>query len=239
LTPDPERARKRRTQVAAITGLALVVVVAIVLATTLGGDDEEGAEGDGRTTTALLDGIPQDGTVLGEPDAPYTLTELADLQCPFCAQYSTDVLPAVIDEFVRDGELKLDLQLLTFIGPDSETAARIALALSLQGRYWNFAHLFYENQGAEDSGYVTDDFLRDLVEQIPGANFDVASADAESGLVTETLEDAATLAQENGVNSTPSFLIARGNQAPEPLPVETLDPDGFVAGLEERISAGQ
>ncbi len=41
-------------------------------------------------------------------------------------------------------------------------AAKAALAAGEQNRYWNFVELFYRNQGVENSGYVTDDFLENV-----------------------------------------------------------------------------
>ena len=231
-----QRERRRRIQIAAIAGFAVLVVVAIVLATTLGGEDEGTSEGEASEVVKLFDGIPQEGTVLGEPDAPFTLTEFADPQCPFCAQFSTDVLPVLIEDYVRPGELKLDLQLLTFIGEDSEEAARFALGLAPQGLFWQFMDLEYANQGAENSGYVDEDFLRELTDQIPGADFDEASTAADSEQVSDALADASSLAQANEINSTPSFLIAKGDQQPEALPIDSLDPAQFTAALDQHLA---
>src|SRR5262245_44890337 len=52
-------------------------------------------------TDALLKGIPQQGNVLGRPDAPVTIVEYADYQCPYCARWAIDTLPAIVDEYVR------------------------------------------------------------------------------------------------------------------------------------------
>ena len=56
---------------------------------------------------------------------------------------------------MRSGEAKLEFRNWTIIGPDSQDAAKAALAASEQGRYWSFITLFYRNQGTENSGYVT------------------------------------------------------------------------------------
>jgi protein-disulfide isomerase len=66
--------------------------------------------------------------------APATLTEFADLHCPFCADYARDVLPAVVDRYVRTGRLRLELQLLAFLGDDSLRGGRMAAAAARQDR---------------------------------------------------------------------------------------------------------
>jgi protein-disulfide isomerase len=76
-----------------------------------------------------------------------TLVEFADLQCPFCAQYARDALPRLIDRYVRPGRIRMQLRLLSFIGPDSECAARVAAASpskppSVSGRYETGAEHF-------------------------------------------------------------------------------------------------
>ena len=101
--------------------------------------------------------------MLGDPKAPVTLTEYLDLQCPVCAEASKQTLPWLIDAYVRTGKAKLEVRTLHFLGPDSEKAARVAAAAPRsQGRLWPFVEAFYAAQGAENSGYVTDDFLRDV-----------------------------------------------------------------------------
>ena len=87
------------------------------------------------------------------------LVEFGDLQCPVCKGYSEEVLPQVIETQVRSGEAKLEFRNYTIIGPESMPAGAAAIAAGKQGRGWKFVELFYRNQGVEDSGYVTDEFL--------------------------------------------------------------------------------
>jgi protein-disulfide isomerase len=235
---------QRRTQILAIAAFAAVVVVALIAFSVSGSDDEgsdggQGIEESAAETTALLKGIPQSGTVLGDPDAPATLVEFADLQCPFCAEFATGTLPAVIEDFVRPGDLALDFQALTFIGPDSEQAARMAEAAGLQDQLWQFVDVFYANQGTENSGYVDEDFLVEIGSAIGDLDAEAALADSDSPEVDAALAAASSLADEFGVDSTPSFVISPKRGEPRRLEVASLDPEEFTAALEAALGNRQ
>src|SRR5215217_846959 len=151
--------RRQVAQLAAVVILAaLVVVVAILLS---GGDDEEtpaprgaSAPTDAQEVERLYKGIPQDGIHLGDPKAPATLVEIADLQCPFCAEYSTGALPTVVEDYVRTGKVRYELRIRSFIGRDSVRAAGAAAYAAQHDLMYQFVDVFYRNQGAEESGYA-------------------------------------------------------------------------------------
>ena len=111
--------------------------------------------------------------MLGDPKAPITVTEYLDLQCPICAEASKANLPDLIKNYVRTGKVKLQARTLSFIGPDSVTAAKFAHGAEQQGKLWAFLETFYASQGQENSGYVTDDFLSQVAK--------AAGVDAEQG----------------------------------------------------------
>ena len=206
----------RGSQIAA--GFLLVLfVVSTVLAVTRAG---AGGSSPSTTTPSVtggaaepqLAGIPQSGVTLGDPSAPATLVEFADPQCPFCAQYARDALPALVDQWVRPGRLRFDLRLLTFIGPDSLPAARMAGAASLQNRLWNFSDLLFLNQGRENSGYVTTSFLTRIAKATPGLDVNRAFAERDSSRVDAQLAEAAQMADRLKVTSTPSFFLVRAGR---------------------------
>jgi protein-disulfide isomerase len=210
--------RERRIWLlAAAVALAAVIVVVAVVISQSGGDDD-----DGGGAPARVQAIPQDGVWLGDPEAPATLIEFADLQCPFCAEYATGTLPGVIDDYVRDGRLRLELRLLAFIGPDSVRARQWANAAALQDRLWNFSDLFFRNQEGENSGYATNAFLEDLAGRTRGLDTAQLSEDLRSPQVRELDGEAERLAEELGVEGTPSFYLSRDGGQPEPIDVADL-----------------
>jgi protein-disulfide isomerase len=92
----------------------------------------------------LLRGIPQHGLVLGDPDAPVSIIEYSTLECPACAAVHSDILPTVIDRYVRTGKASLEFR--SVAGDTSSPARDLALAAyaaSAQGRGWNFLQLAY------------------------------------------------------------------------------------------------
>lgn len=231
----------RRTQILAIGGFA-VVLVAVLIAVSVGGSDSGeggGVEESGAAAAKLFGGIPQSGTVVGDPDAPAVLTEFGDLQCPFCAEFSTEVLPTLVDDYVRPGRLALDFQALTFIGPDSLAAARLAEAAGMQDLLWQFVDVFYANQGTENTGYVTEEFLTEIASAVEGLDVDRALADRESPEVSAALREAKDAAAAAGIDSTPSFLLAVGGGDPRPLEVASLEPEEFTAALDAALAESE
>ena len=87
------------------------------------------------TDTSLVDGIPQEGTVLGDPGAKVTLLQYEDLQCPNCRQYTITPVPHRRGRVRsrRDGERSTSAA-STFLGEDSTQALRAVLAAAKQER---------------------------------------------------------------------------------------------------------
>ncbi|MFN8186606.1 MAG: thioredoxin domain-containing protein [Gaiellales bacterium] len=219
---------------------AVILVVAIVISLS-GGDSSEPASTsaiDGGTIEQMLEGIPQDGTWIGAPDAPAVLVEFADLQCPFCKNFANSVLPQLIEDYVRPGKVRMEWQGLAFIGPDSETALRFALAAGEQNKLWNVTELLYRYQGGENDGWVTDDLLRGVGEAIPGLDVDKAFADMDSDAVDAGIQASSQRAQAQLPRiSTPSFLAGPAGTDPKYLELESLDYETVKAELD-KILAG-
>jgi protein-disulfide isomerase len=162
----------------------------------------------GTEAQELLAGIPQSGTTLGEEDAPVTILLYEDFQFPACAQFLRETFPDLVERHVEPGEVRVVSQTLAFLGPDSISTGRAALAAGQQDRYWNYAALLFLNQGPENSGYATDEFLMDLANETRGLNVDRWNKARTSGSVESELEAVESRARANGVSSTPTLVVS-------------------------------
>jgi protein-disulfide isomerase len=211
---EEQAAGRRRRLIQYGTGAALlaviVVVVAIVVSQSGSSGSGAGAGGDvvdASLVSNQLKGIQQNDTVLGDPKAKVTVVEYGDLQCPVCKAFSFQVAPDLISQVVRKGTADYEFRQFTILGPDSTTAAKAALAAGEQGRYWNFVELFYRNQGEENTGYVTDDFLTSIAEAVGVQDISKWNADRNSSKIDAELRKIQNDAGALGLHATPSFVV--------------------------------
>lgn len=203
-----EERRKKLFAGIGVAALAAVVVVIALVVVSQSGDDDGGGEVSGvDEVEAELSGIEQEGTVLGDPKAKVTVVEFGDLQCPACASYSEQVSPQVIEQAVEPGDANMEFRNFNIIGPESVTASKAALAASEQGRYWNFIELFYRNQGFENSGYVTDQFLTDIARGAGVPDLEKWEEDRDDPRWDEVLAETEQEAIDSGFTGTPSVVV--------------------------------
>jgi protein-disulfide isomerase len=186
-------------------------------------------------TARLLRGIPQKLNVLGNLKAPVTMVEFADLQCPFCREFALNALPTLVREYVRSGKVKLVFSGIAFLGADSETALRATYAAGLQGRLWNYLDLLYRNQGAENSGWVTDDLLRAVGKAIPGVDVGTLMAARQTAEVDTAIQATQQQASSAHVNSTPTFFVGPTGGTLQQLNVSELTAQAFRPALDALV----
>lgn len=231
---DGER-RTRLLQLAAGAAFlaVAVVLVLIVIATSGNGDGGDTKLEGAKAVNQRLAGIPQQGMVLGDPKAPVEIAEFADLQCPYCKAFTEEVLPPIIENQVKNGQVKISFRNFTIIGEQSQPAGAAALAAGAQGRGWNFVELFYRNQGAEDSGYADDAFLEAIAKGAGVKN--LGKWNAERDKFIAEVEETTAEAQQLGFDGTPSIAI----RGPKTDGLEAIETPGSTGDLEEAIEAAE
>lgn len=257
-TPPPVRskggARARRASPRALAvggGIAAVVVVAIVLAVVLGGGTSNSGlpknhVAVGSLSNALpgasdvasrFNGIPQTGTTLGWPFAPVTLTEYIDLQCPICQEFETQVFPDIVQRYVRTKKVKVVMKPWAFIGPDSFRGQAVALAAAKQNKAFNFAAVLYDNQGTENTGWMTDNVLYQIAASVPGMRIAPLFADRSSSAVKSAAAQVAADASAQSVTGTPTIFLTKGAGKPVQVPMANgLDEKTLVTYLNNALA---
>jgi protein-disulfide isomerase len=225
-------ARNRRLQILGGVVAAVIAVIAVIAIATGGRDSKQPpAQVAGLANTKqFVSGLEQKGNSLGDPKAPVTLVEYVDLQCPICKEYSQQVMPEIVDRYVRTGKVRLEQHVVAILGPDSVKAQEYAAATVAQDRLWSFTHLFYENQGEENSGYVTVEFLNKIAAATPGLDAKEADA-AVGGAAAQKIVDGANAA---GVDSTPTFKIGTSGGALTEIDIGT-GPQAVIDAIEARL----
>lgn len=213
--------RKSLAPVLAVIGGAVVIVVALVVASNLGSKKNTVSPSTltmASSVNEMLSGIPQQGTALGNRDAKLTLVEFADLQCSGCAYFSSNVLPELIQNYVRTGKLRIDFVGQTIVDRgqihDSERLLRLALAAGEQNRLWNIAEIVYANQGTEDSGYATDSYLKAVANAVPGLDTAKALSASQSSAFAAVIKKGRSRWNAEHFVGTPAFLLGRTGQKP-------------------------
>lgn len=234
--------RERNLQILAATVFAAILVAVLVVVISGGKDTpKQGAAAGGKVegvaaTRSLLKDVPQNGLVLGDPKAPITMLEFLDVQCPFCRDHQLDQQPALIQKLVRTGRVQLKAQPLALpqMGEDSVAGRAVALRLSHVNKAWDFINLFYWNQGDEGTGYVTPEYLKDLLTAIPGAPVNVTrEIDARDSKLAAEIDKASEVIGEKYSKlgesfGTPAFAIGKTGAK-----IETFEP--VIPRSEDRV----
>jgi len=158
------------------------------------------------------------------------------MQCPVCREYDATVFPVLIDKYVRTGKMRMEMRLQSFIGPDSVEGGKAVAAAAEQNKAWPYEHLFYVNQGTENSGYVTDDFLRSLGLAVPGLDVNQLMKDKDTPEAQAALDKGKADFEAAGFDGTPSFLVGPTGGQLKKLNYTQLDPKQFTKQIDALLA---
>ena len=158
---------------------------------------------------------------LGDPDAPVTIVEFTDYQCPYCLKYAQETLPSIVADQIATGEVYYILKDLPLdsLHPSARAAAKAARCAGEQDLYWEMHDALFENQDSWVN--MPDEAFLDLA----------GTFDLDTGAFTACMEseDASLAVQQNvdeamalGANSTPFFFI-EGLPIPGAQPYELFE----------------
>src|SRR5690242_5729492 len=227
----PRRRQADPKVLAAVGGVVVLAIIGIVLGLVLSGGGGNGGSLPSGTPTvgncaanglpgcqdveSLFKGIPQKGLYLGSPFAKAQMVMFIDLQCPFCQNYETTVMPTIVKKYVRTGKLRIQVEPWAFIGPDSVRGQKAMFAAAKQNKAWNFAEILYLNQSKENTGWLSDSMVAQAAASIDGLNVKKLWTDRKASAIAKSADDVAALAQARNVTGTPTIFIGKTGATPK------------------------
>jgi protein-disulfide isomerase len=142
----------------------------------------------------------------GDPNAPVTLIEFSDFQCPYCSAWNNDAGMKIEQQYVESGKVQVGYFHFPFLGQESLDAAQAAECAGEQGKFWEFHNSLFSNQNGENQGAYSKDNLKALAAKM-GLDTEAFNSCLDVGKYTDIIAQQVQLARQLGVQSTPSFLI--------------------------------
>lgn len=154
---------------------------------------------------AMAASIRDHDHVTGDREAPVVMIEYASLTCPHCRTFHVNVRPALVERFVKTGQLALVYRDFPLDG----WALRAAALARCAGpdRYFAFLDLLYQRQPAWTTAEDPLEALRRIAALGGMSSGDVDSCLADEAVQRAALEDRIEGAEAFGINATPSFVI--------------------------------
>ncbi len=137
---------------------------------------------------------------LGPNDAPVTLVEYGDYECPMCGA-AFPITQELLEEYGDEIRLVFRNFPLTRSHPNALLAARAAEAAAVQGRFWEMHDALYENQS-----WLEPDDLTSYADNL-GLDGDQFISDLNSSKTAERVQEDIHSGMKSGVNGTPTFFI--------------------------------
>ena len=148
------------------------------------------------------------GVTLGDDQAPVTVVEFGDYQCPGCGAFALSVKPQLEGTMVASGEVKFvfyDFPLIS-IHPNAFLAARAARCSADQDAYWEYHEVLFRNQSRWAVATMPASAFEDYAEEVgmDGSTFSAClNSDKYADVVTANME----LGVRLGVSGTPTVLV--------------------------------
>jgi protein-disulfide isomerase len=156
---------------------------------------------------SLMDSlIPKMRHFKGDPNAPVTIIEFADFQCPFCGRFFASIEPQINEAYIKSGKVRLGYWNFAFLGDESIWAAESAECAADQDKFWEYHDKLYASQSGENKGAFNKENLKKFAEEL-GLDTKLFNECLDSGKYTSLIKEDTSTSSALGVQSTPTFLV--------------------------------
>lgn len=167
----------------------------------------------------------------GDADAPVTIYELSDFQCPWCRRFVDSTLPALEEEYIATGKVRFIFVNLPIpsLHPNAPAAHEFAMCAAAQEKFWPVHDLLFRHQDRWNRSQDPAPFFMSLADSA-GLDGTALTECIDTGAMRPLVTSDMNTAMRGGVRSTPTFVI-EGGVLPGYAPMETWRPilDSIVA----------
>ena len=172
-----------------------------------GDSGDSGDAGDSGDTAEVIDVELSDADqVKGEEDAPVTIVEYSDFQCPYCKRFYEQTLPSIEEKYIATGKVKLVYRHFPLsFHQNAQVAAEGAECAGDQDKFWEMHDILFEKGSGDGTGLSKEDILG-YAETL---ELDVTAFTEclDSGKYTEKVANDMKMGASQGVSGTPGFLV--------------------------------
>jgi protein-disulfide isomerase len=168
----------------------------------LAGSAPSGDSGSGSGTGAVVDVKEGDSPSIGDKNAPVTIIEFSDFECPFCERFYTQSYKQIKANYVDTGKVRIVFKHFPLpFHANAQKAAEASECAREQGKFWEMHDKLFENQNAISisslKGYAAD----------LGLDTSKFNSCLDSGKYASRVQKDASDGSAAGVSGTPSFFI--------------------------------
>jgi len=159
------------------------------------------------------------GNSIGDPNAPVVLQEYSDFQCGHCRNFSENIEPLLVEEFVETGKLYIVYNAMPLY-PSSVPISEASLCAREQDKFWEYKDIVYANQNSSDPNAFSDRRLEAFAEAI-GLDMDAFNECTQERRYRGEIEQIRLEAESLEISGTPTFLI-NGKLIYGVIPIESF-----------------
>jgi protein-disulfide isomerase len=233
-TPIP---RRGRLWVILAFGLVLAALGYLVFDISTKEAGREVVRVDGiASSQRLFGGVPQEGDRLGSADAPVAIQVFNDLQCGNCRDEFLVTIPALVEDYVREGEVKLLMRHYSIAANPLELGFFGAEAAAEQGYGWQYTYLFFVNQDEAERFGIGDRLMSSLAGsiselEVPEWEEALDAQGGGGGPIAKRLEGYEELGRDLGIRVGQALIVSG------PGGTRTLQDNSGLSEIEQAIEA--
>ena len=179
-----------------------------------------------------------DDPLKGNPNAPFTIVEFSDFQCPFCMKFHAETLPLIEQNYINTGKVNFvyrDFPIQS-IHPNAIPAALASECADEQGKFWEFHDMIFVNQKAWERQDVVQS-IQTFQQYAVELNLDIESFNdcLSSGKYVDEINKDLQDGRDYGVTGTPGFFV--GNEKMGFIKIQGAQPYAAFQQVLDKMGA--